>query len=411
MSWEDASVPGSAENRRRILLAPVTISPTKPLTPTHLKYLLSLDMIYRATATFADVTFLYHHSTYAGCQQIAGFWAYLDRCHPGCEAGSEEAIGELYAACHLAGRTSYASIEPMVRRAEAGWVHPVSARLLDLWEGHFRLLGMFDPKLGRGRSDLAAASEIIDLLVCRNMCIDGRPLGAPVYLDASSAGFPLRPVLSAEGQPNYLFYLLRELIPAINGYDQVVLAHDTELRADYQTVAYVLRALGASVTRFEVPRIPIDGMVKSTRFGGWQGHTLGAFAGPVIEEFGPAAFRLGLRLYLVAGMGRTARQSFSAQDLRRWTRRARRLLIRHALPLDASGLQDQAGPSATSRYLALLAGRRGYTDPYQLATTLMSRDPAVPVAELLQIVMGADGAGPGAPSEPGPHRQASLVRG
>jgi hypothetical protein len=369
--------------RPRILLAPVTVSPTKPLTPTHLKYLLSLDMLYRATATFADVAVLYHHGTFAGCQQVAGFWAYLDECHPGCEAATEEAIGRLYAAYHRAGRPDYANIEPMVGRAEDGWIHPVSRRLLDLWEGHYRRLGLFDPQLGRGRPDLAAVDETIDLLRRRNLCIDGRPLGAPVYLDATAAGLPLRPVLSADGQSNYLLYLLRELIPKLEGYDQVVLAHDTELRADYQTVAYLLGALGATVSRFEVPRVPVDGVVKSARFGGWQGYTLDAFAGPVIGEFGPAAFRLGLRLYLVAGLGRTARQSFSAHYLRRWTRRAVRLLDQPAVPAERLVI---------GLYLARLAGRRGYADPYRLATLLMSREAGVPLAGLLQVVLDQDEA-------------------
>src|SRR5215510_3753188 len=120
---------------RRVLLAPVTVSPTKPLTPTHLKYLLSLDMLRRATAEVAAVTVVYHHANYAGSSQVAGFWDYLDRCRPDSayEAMTEENIGELYAAYHRAERAPYAVIEPSVSKAAAGWVHPVTARVLDLW--------------------------------------------------------------------------------------------------------------------------------------------------------------------------------------------------------------------------------------------------------------------------------------
>ncbi|WP_329108938.1 hypothetical protein OG792_09815 [Micromonospora sp. NBC_01699] len=376
--------PGS---RPRVLLAPVTVSPTKPLTPTHLKYLLSLDMLYRATATFADVTFQYHHATYSGSQQIAGFWEYLDRCHPGTEyaACTEENIGELYTAYHRADRVPYAAVAPTIRRAEAGWTHPASARLLDLWEEHYRSLGMFDPELGRTGPAMAGQEEILDLLAGRDLCIDGRPLGAPVYLDATEAGQPLRVVLSSDGQPNYLLYLLRELVPLVAGHDLVVLAHDTELRADYQTVAHVLGAFGATVVRFEVSRVPLGGVAQSTRFGGWQGHTLGAFAGPFVDEFGPAAFRLGLRLYLVAGLGRTARESFSTQHLGRWVRRAARLLAEHGQQGPEAGGADSRDPG---RYLAELAGTRGYADPYRVATQLMSRDAGVPVADLLRVVVG-----------------------
>ncbi|MEU9478092.1 hypothetical protein [Streptomyces sp. NPDC048191] len=366
--------------RQRVLLAPVTVSPTKPLTPTHVKYLLSLDVIRRATPAFADIDVAYHHASYAGSRQVAGFWEYLDRRHPGLDAGAlgEEDIGRLYVAHHREGGAPFASIRPTVRRAEEGWVHPVSARLLDLWEQHYRRLGLADPHLGRGRPELAPTDEVIDLLVRHDVCLDGRPLGAPVYLDATREGLPLRAVLSEEGQANYLLYLLRELIPVLGRYDLVVLAHDVELRSDYRTVARVLETLGApAVLRFEVPRVPLDGVTRSARAGGWEGYTLGAYQGALIEEHGPAAFRLGLRLYLVAGLGRTAAQSFSLRQLGRWVRRAGRLL------------RDHAGDGAeATRYLTRLTGRRGYADPYRVTTALLNHDSEVPVAGLLRTVTG-----------------------
>jgi hypothetical protein len=237
---------------------------------------------------------------------------------------------------------------------------------------------MADPKLGRTGPETAGEAEILDLLARHDLCIDVRALGAPAYLDATTAGLPLRSVLGPDGQANYLLYLLRELVPQLAGHDRVVLAHDAELRADYRTVEHVLRALGADVVRLEVARVPIDGVARSTRFGGWQGHTLGVFAGPVVEEFGPEAFRLGLRLYLVAGLGRTPRESFSTQRLRRWVRRATRLLTEHA----------GAAPRDVGPYLRALAGRRGYADPYRVATAVLSRDGDVPVAGLLHVLTG-----------------------
>ena len=366
----------------RILLAPVTVSPTKPLTPTHLKYLLSLDTLYRATSTFADVTYLYHHATYAPCRQVAGFWEYLDRCRPGIayDTLGEEEIGELYAAYHRAEPVPYAQLEPVVRRAEAGWTHPVTARVLDVWAEHYRSLGMADPDLGRAGPALAGEDEVLDLLLRRDLCIDGRSLAAPVYLDGTRAGLPLRLLRSAEGQRNYLLPLLRELVPACAGYDLVVLAHDDGLRTDYRLVAHVLETLGTRVVRFESPRVPIGGVAQSTRFGGWQGHTLGTFGPPIAAEFGDAAFALGLRLYLIAGLGRTARESFDGTRLRRWVRRAARLSAEHATGDRA------ADPGVSAAYLAGLAGPRGFADPYRVVTGLLSRDPAAPVAGLLRTL-------------------------
>ncbi|MEU3983398.1 hypothetical protein AB0F77_25490 [Streptomyces sp. NPDC026672] len=371
----------AAAGRERVLLAPVTVSPTKPLTPTHVKYLLSLDMIRRATSAFADVDVAYHHAVYTGSRQVAGFWDYLERRHPGLDADalSEEDIGHLYVAHHRDEPAPYASIRPMVRRAEDGWTHPVTARLLDLWERHYRRLGMTDPGLGRGRPELAPADEVIDLMTRHAVCLDGRPLGAPVYLDATRRGLPLRSVLNEEGQSNYLLYLLRELIPVLPRYDLVVLAHDVELRHDYRTVAHVLETLGARVVRFEVPRVPLEGNTRSARAGGWEGYTLDAFQGPLIERHGLAAFRLGLRLYLVAGLGRTAAQSFALRPLERWVRRAGRLLADHA------GATAEPAP-----YLTGITGRQGYADPYRVATALLSKDSDVPVAGLIRVVTGGE---------------------
>lgn len=372
--------PAEPRTRHRVLLAPVTVSPTKPLTPSHLKLLLSMDILHRATATFADVTHLYHPLAHAGSRQVAGFWEYLDRRHPGraYDACTEEGIGELYSEFQRDKRVPYATLEPVVRRAETGWVHPASLRLLELWEGHYRTLGMPDPGLGRAGPGPMSAAELIELLVRNDLCIDGRPLGAPVYLDATTAGLPLRVIAGPDGHANYLMSTLCEIVPALAGHDHVVLAHDTEIRADYRTIAHVLGKLGAEVSRIEFPRVPLDGVARSTRFGGWQEYTMGAISGPLVAEFGASAFALGLRLYLVAGLGRTAPESFLLRHLRRWVHRAGQLLATHA---------GRAGDTADSVYLSLLAGRLPYVDPYRLVTTLLSRDPAVP-AGLLDIMLG-----------------------
>jgi hypothetical protein len=363
---------------RRILLAPITISPTKPLTPAHLKFLLSLDVLYRATTLVADVRLVYHHQPFTCTRQVAGFWDYLGRAHPRLRFAelTEEEIGDLYVAYHRCAPVPYAVIEPIVRHAAAGWMHPASERLLDIWESHYRLLGLGDLALGRSGPPLMPPEEVLDLLRRAALCVDGRPLRAPVYLDGTRAGLPLRVMISADGQPNYLLHLLRQLIPLRDGYDLILLAHDRDLRPDYLLIQHVLTACGATVARFEVARVPLDGTALSTRYGGWHGYTLDRLAGPAINEFGPAAFRLGLRLYLVAGLGRTATQSFSARHFRRWLRRAATML--------AGGRPEHA--PALGGYLAGLAAARGYVDPYRLTTKMLTRGEGAPVRDLLHAV-------------------------
>lgn len=358
----------------RLLLAPVTVSPTKPLTPSHLKVLLSMDLLHRATATFAAVTHVYTPLAHAGSRQVAGFWEYLERRYPdlGYTDRSEEEIGDLYREFQQQPRVSYELLAPVVRRAAAGWVHPATARLMDLWEEHYRLLGMRDPKLGRTGPEPMPAAELIDLLVRHRLCVDGRRYGAPVYLDPTRAGLPLRPIVGADGHGNYLLSTLSELVPQLDHHDHVLLVHDHEIRADYRSIAHVLTRLGANVSRMEFPRVPLDGVARSTRFGGWRGYTVGALAEPLLPEFGRPAFALGLRLYLVAGLGRTARESFSTRHLRRWVHRA-------------AGLLAGYGGTGSDVDLSALAGHAPYVDPYRLVTTLLSRQPAVPPGDLLAV--------------------------
>ena len=124
--------------------------------------------------------------------------------------------------------------------------------------------------------------------------------------------------------------------------------------------------------------MPIDGVAQAARFGGWRGYTVDALAGPLVAEHGAAAFALGMRLYLMAGLGRMSGESFSVQHLRRWAHRAARLLADHdARPERVGGAR-----------LSALAGRSPYVDPFRLVTTLLSRDAAVPKGELLDVVLG-----------------------
>ncbi|MGC5033615.1 hypothetical protein [Micromonospora sp. DT229] len=366
-------------HRSQVLVVPVTASPTKPLTPSHLKLLLSVDVLLRATATFADVTHVYHPLAHAGSRQIAGFWEYLDRRHPGLPFGTytEEQIGDLYGEFHRDERVPYAALAPIVRRAADGWIHPVSARLLNLWEGHYRLLGMTDPSFGRSGPALMPTAELIELLTRLKLCIDGRPFGAPVYLDATAQGLPLRPLIGADGHANYLVSTLREILPQVADHDHVVLAHDVEVRADYRSIAYVLSVMGIGVSRLEFPRVPLSNVARATRYGDWHGYTLGALAPPLVADLGADAFALGLRLYLIAGLGRTRPASFTSSHLRRWVHRARRLLDEHV-----------AGSAAPVPPLRALAGRNPYVDPYRFTTTLLSRDRAAPTGDLLQVMLG-----------------------
>src|SRR3954471_14734317 len=62
-----------------LLLAPIVITPTKALTPSHVKGLLWLDVLWRSTALVGEVTSLWNLRPYNVTAQTLEYWEYLDR--------------------------------------------------------------------------------------------------------------------------------------------------------------------------------------------------------------------------------------------------------------------------------------------------------------------------------------------
>ncbi|GGQ71667.1 hypothetical protein [Couchioplanes azureus] len=365
--------------RPRVLVAPVTVTPTKPLTPSHVKGLLWVDVLYRATALVADVDYRYSLTTYNVTAQTLGFWAYLDSECPEVDPESltEEAIGEHYV--RYQGRASPASYDVLrcyADRAEAtGWVHPVSARMLRIWAGRYAALGLHDPGLTAVQPPGLELAGVLRVLTEHGLCLDLRGDGGPVYLDATRFGLPLRRIVSAEGQPNYLACALRDLLPLAGSYDRMVLLYDRELDADYVLLSKVLEVVGGVVSREVVERVPIDGVVRSSRHGGWQGYTVADLLSGVRDAGDTAAVRLGVRLYFIAVLGRGVQQSFRMDLLRQSVVRAGRLL--------AAG--SRTDPVAMDRILRRSMGNLDYVDPYRLTSALLGRGNP-PVRELARAV-------------------------
>lgn len=374
--------------RKNVLLAPVTITPTKPLTPSHLKGLLWTDVMFRATAPLAAVTYRYSHTTYHVTEQTVGFWEFLDRTHGETDYAqlSEEEIGDLYVRYRSEERRQGAEVLRPYRDAveHSGWVHPASERMLRLWAGHYERLGMHDPGLREHQPPGLGLEEMIERLAAVGLVLDQRHCGGPVYLDLTRHGMPLRRIVTADGRPNYLACALRELLPLVPWYDEVVLLYDRELDADYRLLHRVLTGLGPPVRRVPIGRVPIDGKITSARHGGWRDHTAGALLRAWAEAGGAAdggggddALRLGMRLYFIATLGPGEQQSFRHDLLRHCLAVAARLLRRSGSATGACDLAD-----------ALERHRRGhaYVDPYRLVSSLLGKGRPAPDPALLSAV-------------------------
>lgn len=369
--------PGCAE---ALWLSPIVATPTKALTPSHIKGLCWLDVLYKATARLRPVSYAINRRTYDATLQTVGFWAYLDAVqeYASYEGRSERWIGEQYVDFHrFAQKTPRDVVAAYRRRVENdGWVHPVSLRVLDIWKGYFRALNLFDPGLLRSEPLECSLAQALSILQEHGCSLDLRELNGPVFLDFTAEGVPLRQVVDEHGIENYVVCALRELLPAAHHHVKVLLVCDEELAADYALLERVLARVGVESTRLSLGRVPLDGVVKTSRAGGWEDYTFDRLVESYLPRFGAEIFRIGLRLYFIAALGRNASRSFDFSELERTLQKTERLVARFP-PRDAEDEARTLLRNHTTRF--------GFVDPYRLASLLFANRPDPSVACLLGI--------------------------
>jgi hypothetical protein len=346
-------------------LAPVTITPTKPLVPSHIKGLLWLDLLYKSTSLLAETTYVWNPRAANLTAQTAAYWAYVDRAAPQTDWANcpEWMLGELYQRSHLE-PADPAALLPYLERVEAdGWVHPCSRRVIELWSRQLRLLNVMDPGLAHDRPLTLSTVDTLEMLREHSLLIDHRRFGGPAYLDGTRWGLPLRQVVTDSGHVNYLVPILRDLIPLVGRHDRIVLIFDRELSPDYVLLDRVLTTMGATVSRLALGRVPLDGVVRSTRYGGWEGRTLTDLAEGCLEHVDLATYRLGMRIYFIAVHSRGSSGTFRPDLLRRSLERASRLL----------STTQRSQPDDGMALLRRMTTMTGYVDPYRLTTTLLGR--------------------------------------
>lgn len=364
-----------------LLLAPIVITPTKALTPSHVKGLLWLDVLYKSTSRLADVTYLWNLRPYNVTAQTMEYWEYLDRTF-GADVDystwSEPALTAPYVRMHAErAQAPFPALRPYQHAVEAeGYVHPASRRLVELWRAHLARLGVADPGIATNDAPALSVEDVASMLAERGLCLDHRRYGGPLFVDATAHGLPLRRVVTADGQANYVMSALRQLLPLVGRHDRLLLVCEPDIEADYVLLQSVLSVFGADVSRLTLGRVALGSSLASSRHGGWERWTVDALTDVALADFSPAAVRLGLRLYFIAVLARDSGRAFEPQVLRKQLRRAERLLAAPCRDDEAAGRD----------FLAPLARRHGWVDPYRLTASLLERHRAPAPRTVLEDV-------------------------
>jgi hypothetical protein len=144
----------------------------------------------------------------------------------------------------------------------------------------------------------------------------------------------------------------------------IALLCDVDLQQDYHQLSRCLQAMGRRAFVLTMPRVKLPGSgAGSARRGGWEAYTLPL----ILERLGmhdssDESFRLGLRLYLIVGLGPGSQAEFSFELLGRFVQRARRLLdqpVRHSREAGVSRLQS-------------MTTQAGYVSPYRVTSLLLN---------------------------------------
>ncbi|MFP3968102.1 hypothetical protein SMC26_37785 [Actinomadura fulvescens] len=332
-----------------------------------------MDVLFRASRLIADPEYHWGPRTPNLTGQTLQFWDYLDRHHPAVDYDgvSPDDLGRLYVRFHSSGDAlPLNELRHYVDRVERdGWVHPATRHMTLHWKRHLDLLGVHDPGLMRDRPLAASTDEVVERLAAEGLCLDHRRHGGPVHLDGTRWGMPLRKVIGADGHANYLLVILRDLVPRLSPGRRVLLVYDDDLSHDYALLARMVDALGGRVERYPLGRVPLGGAVRSSRHGGWDDVTIDRLHRLCRKEFGPAAYRLGMRLYFIAMLKRTSGETFRPELLRRALARAERML-RDAGDDDPPGALPAGSSSAR---IATSVRPSGWVDPYRLTDGLFAR--------------------------------------
>ncbi|WP_323773924.1 hypothetical protein [Alcanivorax sp.] len=325
-----------------VLYAPVGITPTKPLTASHLRGVLLVDAMRKLRAMVDRVTVWHNRRPWDLSMQTTRFWGYLDETFPQHDYSweSDISLGMKYVQAHQTPIALSANVLKAYagKVDQEGYLHPSAQRLLSLWCNAFASVCV-DPEILTCSERLQLdASEVIERLAGLDVLLDQRRQGGGCYIDLTDDGVPLRKIVDADGSENYLVAILRDLWARASLYDKTFLVYDSSVERDYIILQKVLERSGILCQRCAFKRVPVDGQVASSRMGGWKGATVSELLA-LLSPFSAAATSLGVRMYFLYHLGMRNPASYDPDELVRQVELSERLLV--TLPDRAESMQSE----------------------------------------------------------------------
>lgn len=313
------------------LYAPVGITPTKPLTPSHIKGLLLFDCIQRLESLLGVGVVWHNRRPWDISLQTLRFWAYLDATAPGQDYAqlSEADIGQRYMQCFQSEAMPQQQVlQRYIQRIESeGYVHPSSVRVLELWRSVFEVLGLNAAALVCSEPFVESQQDVLARLAELGLLLDQRSCNGAVFLDMTDHGQALRSLVSEQGLPNYLMAILRDVWARASAHTEICLYHDIGVERDYVLLERLLRLSGVNTRRIAFNRVAVEGKVLSARQGGWQYFTAADILQRVAKGYSAPEIRLGFLLYFLFDDGIKRPKNYSDEGLAQALLRAREILF------------------------------------------------------------------------------------
>lgn len=298
-------------------LFPVGITPTKFLTPTHVKGILQIDLYRRLLMVSGHVDLIYNRRIWDSSLQTLHLWNQLNQTESGrsFETTSDLEISKLYS---LASKAKPVDISPrralQERVVRDGYIHPVSIRITEIWAQQLSRIGIDSDFLSTSQP-LTPFDTVLDEIRRCSYLLDYDAIGGGAYLDMTDQNFALRQLRSKTGEYNYLVPMISVVRQLTISYERVILCCDISVTRDFQLLQKMFETKDTKLELKLINRVSLDGRDLSSKEGIPYRFSFAQSIEPFFHDYTRADIRLGLLLYFLHAIPPKGGRDFNQEEL------------------------------------------------------------------------------------------------